>query len=177
MFKKRITVVLFVLITFLIAIGIAACTGSPETDNIEQSNPSTTIEQPPVPSTPVQEEPVIKEPAQDEPVNGPQIPSGAIDWSEAGRHIGENATIYGEVKSVNYATGSRGKPTFINIGVNYPDTKRVTALIWEDYRGNFSPSPESQYSGKIICVTGYIDTYNGVAQIEVRSPSQIEIIE
>ena len=171
---------LLVLLTLAMVIGIAACSGSSDNGNTEQRDSSTVAEQS-TPSTPVQEEPTNEEPAQDEPEQNepatPQIPNGAIDWSEAGRHIGENATVYGEVKGITYATGSKGKPTFINIGVNYPDKNRVTALIWNDYRGNFSPSPENQYSGKTICVTGNIDTYNGVVQIEVRSPSQIEIIE
>jgi DNA/RNA endonuclease YhcR with UshA esterase domain len=105
------------------------------------------------------------------------MPSGAIDWSEAYSYIGSKKTVYGTVQGVNYATGSKGKPTFINIGVNYPNTDRVTALIWNDYRGNFSPSPESLYSGKTICVTGYLENYQGVAQIQVTSPSQISVLD
>jgi hypothetical protein len=103
------------------------------------------------------------------------LPDGVIDWSDAKQHVGENAVIYGTVQSVKYASSSNGSPTFLNIGVDYPNENRVSVIIWDKNRGNFSPSPESLYSGQEVYVSGYIDTYNGVVEIEVSNPSQIEV--
>ena len=95
-------------------------------------------------------------------------------WSEAKNHIGEILTVYGPVISTYYASTSKGQPTFINIGKAYPDPERFTVVIWGQNRPNFPQAPEVYYSGKIIYVTGLIEEYEGVAEIVVSSPSQIE---
>lgn len=100
-------------------------------------------------------------------------PSG-IPWDEAKYHIGERATVYGPVASTKWATSSRGQPTFINIGNSYPNTNRFTVVIWGENRGNFPFAPESHYSGKTISVTGLITSYEGIPEIEVTSPNQIQ---
>jgi hypothetical protein len=107
----------------------------------------------------------------------PQIPSGAISWTEASQHIGETVTIYGTIVEATYASSSSGKPTFINIGAVYPDKSGVSIVIWEDYRSRFSSAPEVLYSGKTVCVTGEIYLYRDACYIEVQSPSQIKVIE
>jgi DNA/RNA endonuclease YhcR with UshA esterase domain len=43
-----------------------------------------------------------------------------------------------------------------------------------DYRANFPRPPETYYLGRTICVTGLIEEYNGIPQIEVKTPDQIE---
>ena len=45
-------------------------------------------------------------------------PLQAIPCEEAKYHIGERTTVYGVVASTNYATGSKGKPTFLNVGTS-----------------------------------------------------------
>jgi DNA/RNA endonuclease YhcR with UshA esterase domain len=107
----------------------------------------------------------------------PQIPSGAINWTEAGQHIGETVTVYGTVAGSTYASTSNGQPTFINIGVDYPDTSRVSVVIWGEDRGNFPKAPESMYLGKTICVTGEVYIYSGACNIKVQSSSQIQVME
>jgi len=101
-------------------------------------------------------------------------PSGAISWNEAKYHIGERATVCGPVVSATWASGSKGKPTFLNIGKPYPDPERFTVVIWIQNRGNFPQAPEVYYSGKTICVTGLIIEYKGIPEIEVKDPSQIQ---
>lgn len=86
-------------------------------------------------------------------------------------------TVYGEVKSTKYATGSNGRPTFINIGASYPASNRVTVVIWGESRGNFSSAPERFYSGKTVCVTGELYAYDGAVQMEVTAPSQIQVLD
>ncbi len=97
----------------------------------------------------------------------------SILWSDAINHVGERTTVYGAVMGTTYASSSKGQPTFINVGKNYPDPARFTVLIWGSARSKFSPAPEIQYKGKTIYVYGLIELYNGGAEIIVSSPSQI----
>jgi hypothetical protein len=170
--RNTIKKYLLSLIALTLVITLSACnSGSGSIQNTANTSPS--------PSTNSRDTTVAPTPAPPKPAPAPQtpqIPSGAISWSDAGQHIGETATIYGQVMSVKFASGSNGQPTFINLGADYPKSNRVQVLIWGQNRGNFSSTPESMYRGKTICVSGYIDTYNGVVQIEVTSPNQIEII-
>jgi len=114
------------------------------------------------------------EPLEDS--QGPkELPAGSISWSEAKYHIGERTTVCGPVVDATWASGSNGKPTFLNLGKPYPDPDRFTVVIWIQNRGNFPQAPEDYYLGKTICVTGLIIEYNGIPEIEVQYPSEIEI--
>lgn len=106
----------------------------------------------------------------------PTIPSSAIPWNEASAHVGETVTLYGLVVGAEYANTSNGQPTFLDIGASYPDKNRLSITIWGKNRAAFSPSPEALYEGKTICVTGEVYLYDGVCNIEITSPDQIEII-
>lgn len=103
----------------------------------------------------------------------PKAPTG-VSWDEAKHHIGERTTVCGPVVDSMWASGSKGKPTFLNIGKPYPDPNRFTVVIWIQNRGKFPQPPEDYYLGKTICVTGLIDEYKGIPQIEVKDPSQIQ---
>jgi DNA/RNA endonuclease YhcR with UshA esterase domain len=110
----------------------------------------------------------------------PEVPPEnhkGIPWDEAKNYIGERVTVYGPVVSTHYASTSRGRPTFLNLGKPYPDPGRFTVVIWGENRYKFSPPPESYYMGKTISVTGLVTEYKGVPEIEVSSPSQIEVKE
>ena len=100
-------------------------------------------------------------------------PTDAISWHEAKNHIGERTTVYGTVVDTRWASGSNGQPTFLNMGNPYPDQNRFTVVIWIQNRGNFPQPPEDYYDGKTIYVSGLIDSYEGVPQIEVTSPDEI----
>ena len=102
------------------------------------------------------------------------LPLGAIWWYEAKDHIGERTTVCGPVAGARYGDTSSGKPTWLNIGKDYPSPERFVVIIWGENRGNFPQSPEVYYLGKTICVTGLIDEYNGIPQIEVKYPSEIQ---
>lgn len=108
--------------------------------------------------------------------SSPSASSGAISWQEAQSHIGESITVYGPVVDTNYAAKVNGQPTYLNIGVPYPDKSGVSALIWGEDRGAFSAAPESVYKGKTVCVTGEPYMYNGQCYIKVTSPSQIQVL-
>jgi DNA/RNA endonuclease YhcR with UshA esterase domain len=95
-----------------------------------------------------------------------------ISAVDATKYVGKKAIVCGQVASSNYASGSRGRPTFLNLDRPYPN-HIFTALIWGEDRIKFSAPPESAHGGKKICVTGTISSYEGRAQIVVRNPSQI----
>jgi len=105
------------------------------------------------------------------------VPTG-ISWSEAKNHIGEWATesnpVYGPVVGASYRPDINGQPTWLNIGEDYPSSNRFVVIIWGENRGNFPQAPESYYLDKTIYVTGLIESYPPVAQIQVTSPDQID---
>ncbi len=98
-----------------------------------------------------------------------------IAWNEAKEYEGIKVRVYGPVVDTRWASGSNGKPTFLNIGKPYPEKDRFTVVIWEEYRDSFSEPPEIFFSEKTVCVCGKIEKYKGIMEIEVRSPSDIEI--
>jgi DNA/RNA endonuclease YhcR with UshA esterase domain len=97
--------------------------------------------------------------------------ASSLKPNEAARHVGEQATVCGMVASATYARGSRGSPTFLNLGKPFPD-HIFTAVIWGSDRARFPYPPES-LEGEEICVSGRISEYRGKPQIKVTSPSQI----
>jgi hypothetical protein len=101
--------------------------------------------------------------------------SGAVSWQKAGSLIGRIATIQGRVAGTRYAASSNGSPTFLNVGVDYPNPSRFTVLIWVENRVAFG-RPEVRYRGRTICVRGLVASYQGVPEIVARSAAQIKII-
>ncbi len=97
----------------------------------------------------------------------------SISAAEARNHVGEKATVCGEVVSAHYAASTRGNPTFINLDKPYPN-QIFTVLIWGSDRQKFG-DPEEAYRSKHICVTGKITDYKGVPEIVAYEPAQIKI--
>ena len=97
----------------------------------------------------------------------------SISAAEAKNHVGEKATVCGDVASTRYAASSRGNPTFINLDKPYPN-QIFTVLIWGNNRPKFG-DPEEAYRSKHICVTGKISDYKGAPEIIAYEPSQIKV--
>ena len=98
-----------------------------------------------------------------------------LSWEDAIDHVGEIVTICGPVAGTYWASSSNGKPTFINVGRDYPAPDRFVVLIWDDYRSTFSQPPEEYFLGKMICVTGLIREYDGCAEVVISDPEQIKV--
>ena len=98
-----------------------------------------------------------------------------INWNEADGYIDEFVTVCGPVVSAYFATSTNGQPTFLNIGKEYPDPERFTALIWGRDLEYFPFNPDEYYFGKTICVQGLVEEYKGTLEIEVTDPEQIII--
>jgi len=92
---------------------------------------------------------------------------------DAAKFIGQQKTVCGKVASDHFADGSKGHPTFINLDKPHPN-QVFTVLIWGSDRGEFEKPPETFYSGKEICVTGMIQSYQGKPEIVVKEPAQIK---
>jgi hypothetical protein len=101
---------------------------------------------------------------------------GAIQWHEAHAHVGEFRPVIGPVVSSHFASTSRGRPTFLDVGKPFPDPGRFRVVIWIQNRANFPDAPERFYLGKTICVTGFIESFRGVPEIEVDSSEDISIV-
>ena len=105
------------------------------------------------------------------------IPADALSWTEAKYHMGDITTVCGPVVGSHWDRNSTGEPTIINIGKDPPAPDRFTIVIWIHSRGNFPQAPEEYYLGKTICATGLIYPYQGIAQMTVENPSQIEELD
>jgi hypothetical protein len=85
------------------------------------------------------------------------------------QHDGENVTVCGIVASVRQASASKGKPTYINLDVPWPD-EIFAAVIWEEDLPKVGTLPRV---GAHMCTKGLITYYHGVPQIFLRSSTQI----
>ncbi len=107
----------------------------------------------------------------------------AISWKEAWGRSGELQgrihAVKGPVAGASYVTDIDGRPTFINIGAEHPETPRFEAIIWDRNRGAFldvfPEGPERMLSERSACVAGKITIHEGVPQIELKNPAQILI--
>ena len=97
----------------------------------------------------------------------------ALSAAEAKNHIGEKATVCGEVASAHYAERTKGSPTFINLDKPYPN-QIFTILIWGRDRPKFGTS-DQEYRGKHICATGMIKDFRGSPEIIAYELSQIAV--
>ena len=98
----------------------------------------------------------------------------ALDPADAVNHIGEKATVCGEVTGAKFSSHRKRKPTFIDFGPPHPN-QLFTALIWGENRDRFDYVPESLL-GKTICVSGTITEHKGKPEIKVSDPSQIQVV-
>lgn len=105
----------------------------------------------------------------------PDFGPDTVSWNDAKNFIGQTKTVCGNVVRTTFAESTKGQPTYLDVGRAYPDASRLSIVIWGNQRANFPTPPETLYRGKTICVNGVIRTYQGVPQIEVRTPSQVQV--
>jgi DNA/RNA endonuclease YhcR with UshA esterase domain len=151
---SRVLLIAFLVLTLVL---IAGCGGG-------------ATPQPPTPDVP---------PGPEKP--SPQAPpERVIPWQDARNHIGEYVVVEGPVVSAKYASGSKGQPTFLNIGRPYPDPGRFTALIWGSERNSFvakyPPGPETYFLNKKVRVRGLIEEYKGIPEIVLHYPDDIWVV-
>ena len=108
------------------------------------------------------------------PAKAPISSTNSISSSEAISHVGDRPTVCGLVVDSRYATGSKGKPTFLNFDRAYPN-HLFTVVIWGNERENFPKNPERYYLNKRVCAAGLIETFRGKAQIIASNASQLQV--
>jgi len=96
-----------------------------------------------------------------------------LSASEAKDHIGETATVCGDVVSTRYAASTKGQPTFLNLDKPYPN-QIFTVLIWGSNRNKFG-TPEIDYKGKRVCAVGKITEFRGTPEIITNHPQQLKV--
>lgn len=105
-----------------------------------------------------------------------ETPAKYIRAIEAHKYIGDVKTVCGKVIESQFASSSSGHPTFLNI--DRPNSDPIFSIvILGNSRMNFDSPPEIYYLYKSICVTGLIQSYEGVPQIEINYPKQILITQ
>ena len=102
----------------------------------------------------------------------PVLGQQKLTAAEAKQHIGETATVCGNVVSTRYAPSTKGQPTFLNLDKPYPN-QIFTVLIWGSDRSKFG-KPEADFREKRICATGKITVYREVPEIVASDPQQIK---
>ena len=98
----------------------------------------------------------------------------AIPYDEASEHMNEYVTLYGFIKDVDKESAG-GEPIFVDLGETYPNSNRVTGVIWPEYHSEF-PDIED-YEGKCVYMEGTLYEYNGIANIELTDSFQIRAAE
>lgn len=113
-------------------------------------------------------------------VNCVEVTPEVISWEGASKYIGQTKAVEGVVVSAKYASTSKGRPTFLNIGKPYPELGRFTVLIWgsdrKKFEMEFPPNPETYFLNKRVQVTGLIEEYKGNVEIILSDPSQIKVV-
>lgn len=150
--KKKL---LSIIMALMLVLSFTACGDSQKSEEAAQANAT------------------VAEETTTEPTTEEERHPDAISWKKAYDYVGETITIKGTVKGVFQSTGSKGSPTFIDIGKSYPADGRVTVVVWEENLPNFDDL--YAYEGETVYITGEIYMYDGVAQIEVSGPDQIEV--
>lgn len=98
-----------------------------------------------------------------------------ISWEDARQNIGKTFVVVGPLIKVTQPENVRGNPTWIDIGATFPNSHRLTLIIWGNKMAEFPFLKKGQMDGKKVCVVGRIDSYKGIPQIELRHEGQFMV--
>jgi hypothetical protein len=99
------------------------------------------------------------------------VDAADLSTADAGKHVGESATVCGVVESARYLERSPTRPTFLNLDRPYPN-QTFTVIIFGSDRAKFG-TPEQTLLHQRICATGQISLHDGRAEMAVQEPGQI----
>ncbi len=92
---------------------------------------------------------------------------------DAINHVGETRTVRFFVRK----SYDSGRAVFLNSKNDFRDPDNFTAVIFKKDKHKFLRPPSEYYWGKTVDVTGVIEEYDGRAEIIIKDPSQIRIVE
>lgn len=98
-----------------------------------------------------------------------------VAWTDAAAHEGDRAAVVGPVAGATHAPDVGGEPTFLNLGNPHPDPERFDVVIYRELRDAFDPPPEVRFADHDVCVVGRVRVRDGVPQIILDRPADIEI--
>jgi len=91
-------------------------------------------------------------------------PNGGLGWDDARDHVGTVQRVCGPLISARETDDG----TFLNLGRDYPSSARFTIIFWDTYLEPITTSAT-------LCGTGEIYLYEGVTQMEMTNPRDLEI--
>ena len=98
-----------------------------------------------------------------------QLPTYA--YAEAVEHVGERATVCGDVHDV---AQREGDATYLAFGKTYPN-QVFAVIVQEEDRSSFPADLRNAYNDKAVCASGVIEVKGRSAQITVRAADQITL--
>ena len=96
--------------------------------------------------------------------------AAVVSAAAASSHVGQTVTVEGLVSEVH--TARNGKETFIDVGGTYPH-QTFTAVIFAP--GMATVGDVSGLTGKIVDITGAIQTFEGKPEVIITSRAQIRL--
>lgn len=94
-----------------------------------------------------------------------------VNSSEAAKHVGAVATVYGKVIEVRRVANG---PIIFEID-GKPGAPAFRALVYPMATPRFESTPEKAYLGALVEVTGPIVVRNDLAQVWMSDPSHIRL--
>ncbi|KAA1419165.1 hypothetical protein F0U44_11985 [Nocardioides humilatus] len=88
-----------------------------------------------------------------------------LSWKDARSHVGDRVKACGPVAGV----GRDEDDTFINVGFDFPDKRRLTIIVWDQ------PKFRAPNVGDVACATGKVTRHTGVPEIDVEDLDNLEI--
>ena len=98
-----------------------------------------------------------------------QLPTYA--YAEAIEHVGERATVCGDVHGV---AQREGDATYLVFGKTYPN-QVFAVIVEEEDRSSFPADLGSAYNRKAVCASGVIEVKGRAAEMTVRTGDQITL--
>ena len=91
--------------------------------------------------------------------------------AEAGKHVGETATVCGTVASAHLPQNAR-EPILIDLDKRYPDQIFTIVILGRD-RAKFGTLDQSVL-GQHLCATAPIQLYRGRPEMVLQDPGQLQ---
>jgi hypothetical protein len=103
-------------------------------------------------------------------VSGHALCAQTLTPGEAASHIGDTATVCGDVSGMHATLRAKGQPAFLDLDGRYPQNL-FTVLIWGKDQPKFGNL--ARFSNQRICVSGVISGYRGKPEMILHDPSAI----
>lgn len=94
-----------------------------------------------------------------------------LTTTEAAAHIGETATVCGQVTGMHATLRAKGQPAFLDMDGRFP-LNRFTVIIWGKDQPKFGNL--ARYTDQHICAQGTIRSYRGKPEMVLRNPEAMQ---